>query len=115
LLLRTIVVDEGCVYGKDPAAFSDVWNNVPAEEVTYDWYAKDSENNIWYMGEDTFKGVDSAGSFVAGCDGAQAGIVLLGNPSKGDFYSQEFYEDKAEDWGKVLNFIKKDGLVCMTT
>jgi hypothetical protein len=71
--------------------------------------------NIWYMGEDTFDGVDNSGSFVAGCDGAEAGIVLLGNPSKGDFYQQEFYEGEAEDWGKVLNFQKTDDLVCMKT
>jgi hypothetical protein len=52
---------------------------------------------------------------VAGCDDAQAGIVILGDPVKGAFYSQEFYEDEAEDWGKVLNFTHTDGLVCMTT
>jgi hypothetical protein len=107
-------VDEGCTYGTDPAAFSDV-QNLPFEEATYDWYAQDSEGNIWYMGENTFNGVDSAGSFVAGCDGAEAGIVLLGNPSKGDFYQQEFYEGEAEDWGKVLNFQTIDGLACMKT
>ncbi|MDH3445713.1 MAG: hypothetical protein OEN50_17440 [Deltaproteobacteria bacterium] len=107
-------VDEGCEYGTGPVAFFNVWNNLPPEEATYDWYAQDSEMNIWYMGENTFDG-DFSGSFVAGCDGAVAGIVVLGNPSKGDFYQQEFYEDKAEDWGKVLNFIKKDGLVWMKT
>ena len=109
-------VDEGCVYGAEPPhlAFSNVWNNLPPEEVTYDWYAQDSEKNIWYMGEDTFDG-DFGGSFVAGCDGAEAGIVVLGNPSKGDFYQQEFYEGEAEDWGKVLNFKKSDDLVCMKT
>jgi hypothetical protein len=108
-------VDEGCEYGTAPEAFSDVWKNLDPEEVTYDWYAQDSEKNIWYMGEHTFDGVDFAGSFVAGCDGAEAGIVLLGNPSKGDFYQQEFYEDEAEDWGKVVNFVPTDGPVCMKT
>ena len=108
-------VDEGCTYGTNLAAFFDVWNNLATEEATYDWYAQDSEMNIWYMGENTFNGVDFAGSFVAGCDGAEAGIVLLGNPSKGAFYQQEFYEGVAEDWGKVLNFKKMDGLVCMKT
>jgi len=108
-------VDEGCTYGTDVAAFSEVWHNLPPEEVTYDWYAQDSEKNIWYMGEDTFDGVDSAGSFVAGCDGAEAGIVLPGNPSNGDFYQQEFYAGEAEDWGKVLNFINTDGNECMKT
>jgi hypothetical protein len=108
-------VDVGCEYGTDPENFSNVWNNLPAEEVTYDWYAQDSEGNIWYMGERTFNGVDFAGSFVAGCDGAEAGIVVLGNPFKGAFYRQEFYQDEAEDWGKVVNFVTMDGLVCMKT
>jgi hypothetical protein len=108
-------VDEDCTYGASPAAFFDVWSNLPTEEATYDWYAQDSEKNIWYMGENTFDGFDFAGSFVAGCDGARAGIVLLGDPSTGDFYQQEFYEDEAEDWGKVLNFKAENGMVCMKT
>ena len=105
-------VDEDCEYGMDFAAF--IATDPDPEEVTYDWYAQDSEMNIWYMGEHTFDG-DFGGSFVAGCDGAEAGIVVLGNPSKGDFYRQELYEGEAEDWGKVLNFKKNDGRVCMKT
>jgi hypothetical protein len=108
-------VDQGCQYGTDPAAFFDVWNNLPAAELSYDWYAQDGEKNIWYMGEDTFDGVSSAGSFVAGCNDARPGIVILGNPSKGDFYQQEFFGGVAEDWGKVINFKKEDGLTCMET
>jgi len=107
-------VDEDCIYGTDPAAFFSVWNDLPTEEATYDWYAQDSEKNIWYMGENTYDG-DFGGSFVAGCDGAEAGIVLLGSPFKGAFYAQEFYEGEAEDWGKVLNIKGDDGLVCMET
>jgi len=108
-------VDEDCIYGTDPAAFSDVWTNIDPEEVTYDWYAQDSEMNIWYMGEHTFDGEDFSGSFVAGCDGAEPGIVVLGDPFKGAFYEQEFYEDEAEDWGKVLTFRRTDDLLCMKT
>jgi len=108
-------VDEDCTYGTDPiASFPDVWNNLPTEEATYDWYAQDSELNIWYMGENTFDG-DFGGSFVAGCDGAEAGIIILGASSRGDFYRQEFYEDEAEDWAKVLAFRRMGDLVCMIT
>jgi hypothetical protein len=32
-----------------------------------------------------------------------------------DFQRQEFYEDEAEDWGRVLTFKDIDGLVCMKT
>jgi len=108
-------VDAGCSYGTGAAAFANVWNHFLPEEATYDWYAQDSEKNIWYMGEDTFDGVSSAGSFVAGCDGAEAGIVVLDSASKGDFYQQEFYEGEAEDWGKVLTFAARDDLTCMKT
>ena len=106
-------VDEGCAYGDDYQAF--LASDPEAEEVTYDWYAQDAEQNIWYMGEDTFDGESFAGSFVAGCDGAQAGIVILGDPFKGAFYRQELYEDEAEDWGKVLNFKTIDDRRCMKT
>jgi hypothetical protein len=41
--------------------------------------------------------------------------VLLGDPGKGDFYQQEYYEDEAEDWGKVLSFKLVDDEVCMKT
>lgn len=105
-------VDEECTYQD----FSDVWNNLGAAEVTYDWYAQDRDGNIWYMGEDTVDDEGSSeGSFVAGCDGAEAGIVMLGDPQKGLFYQQEYYEDEAEDWGKVLNFVELDGAECMKT
>ena len=105
-------VDEDCIY----VNFSDVWNNLDPDETTYDWYAQDTEQNIWYMGEDTLDGEGSSeGSFVAGCDGAEAGIVLLGSPGKGDAYQQEFYEDEAEDWGKVLNFKELGAITCMKT
>ena len=73
-------VDKGCIHGTDPAAFSDVSNDPdnPADEVTYDWLAQDSEQNIWYMGEDTFSGGSSAGSFVAGCNGAKPASCCWG-------------------------------------
>lgn len=104
-------VDVGCVHGMD---FQTVLATNP-EESTYDWHAQDSEKNIWYMGEDTFDGVDYAGSFTAGCDGAEAGIVVLGDPSKGAFYQQEFYEGQAEDWGKVVSLNEENGTKYMRT
>ena len=113
IVLDRAWVDEGCAHDHDYAAF--LATNPAPEEVTYDWYAQDGERNIWYMGEHTFNGEDFAGSFVAGCDGAEAGIVVLGDPVKGAFYSQEFYEGEAEDWGKVLLFKNVDDSVCMKT
>ena len=57
-------------------------------EVTDDWYAQDSEGNVWYLGEDTAeyengKVVSRSGSFEAGVDGADAGIVMPAHPAVG--------------------------------
>jgi hypothetical protein len=106
-------VDEECAYGDDFQAFMNEADPEP-EEVTYDWYAQDEAKNIWYMGENSYE-EDYGGSFTAGCLGAEAGIVILGEPFKGAFYAQEFYEGEAEDWGKVLNFKNMGDLVCMKT
>ena len=63
-------------------------NGVPVE-VTDDWYAQDSAGNIWYLGEATTEYEDgkpttTAGSFEAGVDGAQPGIILPGRSGAGD-------------------------------
>ena len=78
-------------------------------EVTDDWYAQDSAGNIWYLGEDTAeyksgKVVSREGSFEAGVDGAQPGIIMPGNPEVGLAYRQEYYKGQAEDKAKVLSF-----------
>jgi hypothetical protein len=76
-------------------------------EVTDDWYAQDADGNIWYMGEDTTeyengKPVSTEGSFEAGVDGAQPGIILPANPRPGLSYRQEYYAGEAEDKGEVI-------------
>ena len=77
-------------------------------EITDDWYAQDSAGNVWYLGEDTAeyedgKRVCRCGSFEAGIDGAEAGVVMPANPEVGMTYRQEYYEGEAEDEGKVLS------------
>ena len=76
-------------------------------EVTDDWYAQDSEGNVWYLGEDTAeyengKIVSREGSFEAGVDGAQPGIAVPADPEVGLAYRQEYYAGEAEDKAKVL-------------
>jgi hypothetical protein len=46
--------------------------------------------------------VSKEGSWEAGVDGAQPGIVMLGEPRIGDTYRQEFYAGHAEDLGRVI-------------
>jgi len=77
-------------------------------EDTFDWYAQDSEGNIWYLGEDTAEFENGeitsrGGSFEAGVDGALAGIVVPANPEPGMKYRQEYYKGEAEDNGEVLS------------
>jgi len=77
-------------------------------EETIDRYAQDNDGNIWYLGESTEAYDDEElclteeGAWEAGDDGAEAGIVILGNPIEGLSYQQEYLEDEAEDMGKVL-------------
>ena|SRR5215218_1439925 len=77
-------------------------------EVTYDWYAQDKAGNVWYLGEDTAeyengKVTSRAGSFEAGVDGAQAGIIMPAHPRDGIAYRQEYYKGEAEDRAEVLS------------
>jgi hypothetical protein len=75
-------------------------------EDTFDWYAQDRDGNVWYLGEDTTanRGGSSttAGSWEAGVDGAQPGIVMKADPEIGQVYRQEFYLGHAEDMAEVV-------------
>ena len=77
-------------------------------EVTDDWYAQDKCGSIWYLGEATKeyengKVTSTGGSFEAGVDGAQAGIVLPGKPVEGMRNRQEYYVGEAEDRAEVFS------------
>lgn len=78
-------------------------------ENTYDWYAQDTAGNIWYFGEDTQeyedgRVVSTEGSWEAGVDGAQPGIVMHAvQPATGLPYRQEYYACEAEDMAEVVS------------
>ena len=76
-------------------------------EDTHDWYAQDSAGNVWYMGEATTeyqngKPKTTEGSWEAGVDGAQPGIIMPAEPRTGLAYRQEYYKGHAEDRAKVI-------------
>jgi hypothetical protein len=77
-------------------------------EDTFDWYAQDSAGNVWYFGEDSKvldadgNVISTEGSWEAGVDGAEPGIIMEAHPQEGDRYHQEFYKGVAEDQAKVL-------------
>jgi hypothetical protein len=77
-------------------------------EDTFDWYAQDSDGNVWYLGEDTVecrkgKVKNHSGSFEAGVDGAQPGVIMPADPEPGLEYRQEYYAGEAEDRAEVLS------------
>jgi hypothetical protein len=76
-------------------------------ERTFDWYAQDKNGNVWYMGEDTRelnhgRFVKMSDSWEGGVDGAKPGIIMPGNPQRGEEYRQEYYPHHALDQARVL-------------
>ena len=92
-------------------------------ELTFDWHAQDVDGNVWYLGEtscewepgdyqegdeleeDCGENGDPAGSWEAGVDGAEAGLIMWASPAEhvGKAYRQEYYEGEAEDMAKVVH------------
>jgi hypothetical protein len=84
-------------------------------EVTDDLYAQDRKGTVWYLGEDTAeyehgKVVSREGSFEAGVDGAQAGVIMPAHPRAGMRYRQEYYAGHAEDRARVLSRREQAGV-----
>jgi hypothetical protein len=76
-------------------------------EDTFDWYAQDGAGNVWYLGESTReyehgKVATTEGSWEAGVDGAQAGVIMPARPVVGLGYRQEQYRGHAEDRAEVV-------------
>lgn len=101
----TVVRDEEWEYAEE-------LNEWFLSEATDDWYAWDNWGNVWYFGEASVEyeydedwnliGQSTEGSWQAGVDGAEPGILMLARPRPGLSYRQEYYEDVAEDMAKVL-------------
>ena len=77
-------------------------------EDTDDWYAQDRWGGLWYLGEDTTeyedgKPVTKHGSWEAGVDGAQPGLIIPPSPQVGMSYRQEHDAGEAEDRGRILS------------
>ena len=78
-------------------------------EETIDWYAEDTDGNVWYFGERTRAVVEDSklfsvdGSWQAGVDGAKPGIIMPASPVKGNVYRQEWLLGDAEDVAGVLS------------
>jgi hypothetical protein len=109
LRVEVTVTDETKkILGIDATVVHDVvTENGELKEDTFDWYAQDKDGNVWYLGEDTkeYEGgkvKSTKGSWEAGVDGAQAGVIMPAAPRVGLVYRQEYYKDEAEDRGEIL-------------
>ncbi|MDH3616959.1 MAG: hypothetical protein OEQ90_10875 [Gammaproteobacteria bacterium] len=84
-------------------------------EDTDDWFAQDLDGNLWYCGEEAkdYETYDEDmpvipelvaidGSFKAGRDGDEAGILLPADAVPGDVYRQEVSFANAEDAIEIL-------------
>ena len=78
-------------------------------ERTTDWYAEDRNGTVWYFGEDTAeldrsgKVTNREGSWLAGVDGARAGVFMPPRPTVGQAFRQEYLKGHAEDHFQVLS------------
>ncbi len=85
-------------------------------EITRDWYAQGVNGDVWYCGEiarnfETFEGdapedpelVDIDGSWKAGRDGAEPGILLPFSPAEGAIIRQEVLFGEAEDVIEIIS------------
>lgn len=87
------------------------WLDGELIEATDDWFAEDSDGNVWYFGEyseewEEGELVGTEGSWEAGVDEALPGILMPGQPQMGMKYQQEYYEDEAQDMAMVINLNK---------
>jgi hypothetical protein len=79
------------------------------EERTVDWYAQHRNGDVWYFGERTAEldqqgsVLSREGSWLAGRDGARAGIFMTAHPQVGQTQQQEFYPGHAEDHFTILD------------
>lgn len=86
-------------------------------EDTFDYYAQDTDGNVWYMGEDVTNFIydddgklietNNASAWIAGENGAQPGWIMAANPTLDFAYFQEVAVaddavDEALIWGTGL-------------
>ena len=104
----TVTDQKRVILGISTTVVSDVaTHDGTVLEKTFDFYAQDKQGNVWYLGEDTTAFLsngktDTSGSFVAGVNGAQPGIIMEANPQIPDAYRQECAAGQAEDTAWVV-------------
>jgi hypothetical protein len=86
-------------------------------ERTTDWYSQDARGNVWYFGEDTAeldahgRVTNTEGTWLAGRDGARAGIYITADPRVGQTARQEYYKGQAEDHFRVAALFGRNAVL----
>jgi hypothetical protein len=109
----TVTTDAKQILGIDATVVHDVVTEKGHQvENTFDWYAQDTCWNVWYLGENTKeyengKVVSTAGSWEAGVDGAQPGVVMPVGRQVALAYRQDYYAGEAEDNAEILSLVEQ--------
>src|SRR6266496_3583876 len=104
----TVTDQKKVILGISATAVKDVaTHDGTVLEKTFDYYAQDKQGNVWYLGEDTTAFLpngkaDTSGSFMAGVNDAEPGLIMEANPQIPDAYRQEFLAGQAEDTAWVV-------------
>ncbi len=115
---ETKLIDEvRCIVSRD-----QVFDDGELIEDTDDWFAPAKDGNTWYCGEETksfetFDGdkpqipelVGIDGTFKAGRNGDEPGIIFPASPKVGDVNREEFSLGNAEDLAEVVSTTYKFG------
>ncbi len=105
----TVTTDTKEIEGVTCAVVRDVVETEgEVKEDTTDWFAQDTQGNVWYFGEivqnlEDGELVNLAGSWKAGVNGAKIGIAMKANPLVKGVYRQKLLLGEAEDVAKVLS------------
>jgi hypothetical protein len=86
-------------------------------EETLDFYAQDTQGNVWYFGEivinfeyddeGNFIGTNSDGAWLAGVDGAKPGWIMPAHPTRGFSFFNEFAPGVALDEATIIALRKQ--------
>jgi hypothetical protein len=105
----TVTNQTKVILGVTATVVSDIADhNGTLLEKTSGWFAQDRQGNVWYLGEDTVHYLahgktDTSGSWEAGVNGAQPGIIMEANPQIPDSYRQEYFAGQAEDTAWIVD------------
>jgi hypothetical protein len=85
------------------------WLDGRLSERTTDFYTQGPHGTVWYYGERTAeldrrgRVTSREGSWLAGRDGARAGVFMPAHPRVGASFAQEHYPGHAEDHFRVVS------------